>query len=92
MNPRIFELAEQATRKYDRLGFEIPFAQPNLEVFAELIVKKCLAQCEEVADSANRMTKSQFLTDAVLAWSVLGEIAGAKNCSARIKEHFGVES
>ena len=41
MNERIRELAEQATKKYDRLGNEIPFAQPDLEKFAELIVKEC---------------------------------------------------
>jgi len=39
MNERIRELAEQATKKYDRLGNEIPFAQPDLEKFAELIVR-----------------------------------------------------
>lgn len=41
MNERIKELAERATRKYDRLGCEIPFAQPDLEKFAELIVREC---------------------------------------------------
>ena len=41
MNPQIKELAEQATRKYDRLGNDIPFAQPDLELFAELIVREC---------------------------------------------------
>ena len=41
MNERIRELAEQATKKYDRLGNEIPFAQPDLEKFAELIVREC---------------------------------------------------
>jgi hypothetical protein len=41
MNERILELAEQATKKYDRLGNEIPFAQPDLEKFAELIVQEC---------------------------------------------------
>ena len=41
MNERIKELAEQATKKYDRLGNEIPFAQPDLEKFAELIVREC---------------------------------------------------
>jgi hypothetical protein len=41
MNERIKELAEQATKKYDRLGNEIPFAQPDLEKFAELIVEEC---------------------------------------------------
>jgi hypothetical protein len=41
MNERIRELAEQATKKYDRLGNEIPFAQPDLEKFAELIIREC---------------------------------------------------
>jgi len=39
MNERIRELADEATKKYDRLGNEIPFAQPDLEKFAELIVR-----------------------------------------------------
>jgi hypothetical protein len=42
MNERISELAEQATKKYDRLGNEIPFAQPDLEKFAKLIVRECI--------------------------------------------------
>jgi hypothetical protein len=42
MNERIRELAEQATKKYDRLGNEIPFAQPDLEKFAQLIVRDCM--------------------------------------------------
>lgn len=42
MNERIKEILEQATRRYDRLGCEIPFAQPDLEKFAELIVKETL--------------------------------------------------
>jgi hypothetical protein len=42
MNERIKELAEQATKKYDRLGNEIPFAQPDLEKFAQLIVFECV--------------------------------------------------
>jgi hypothetical protein len=47
MNERIKELAEEATRKYDRLGNEIPFPQPDLEVFAGLIIKECMRQVEE---------------------------------------------
>jgi len=42
MNKRIKELADEATRKYDRLGFEIPFAQPDLELFAKLIIRECV--------------------------------------------------
>ena len=41
MNERIQLLAEQATRKYDRLGNDIPFAQPDLELFAQLILHEC---------------------------------------------------
>jgi hypothetical protein len=47
MNERIRELAEQATKKYDRLGNEIPFAQPDLEKFAELIVFECVGLCSD---------------------------------------------
>jgi hypothetical protein len=47
MNHQIRILAEQATKKYDRLGNEIPFAQPDLEKFAELIVAECMRQVEE---------------------------------------------
>jgi len=43
MNHQIRILAEQATKKYDRLGNEIPFAQPDLEKFAELIVQECIS-------------------------------------------------
>jgi hypothetical protein len=42
MNHQIRILAEQAIKKYDRLGNEIPFAQPDLEKFAELIVLECI--------------------------------------------------
>ena len=47
MNERIRQLAEQATKKYDRLGNEIPFAQPDLEKFAELIVRECAAEADK---------------------------------------------
>jgi len=90
MNHQIRILAEQATKKYDRLGNEIPFAQPDLEKFAELIVQECVAQCERVATDADAMTKSKFVTDAGRQLHE-GMWGGAKNCAAGIKEHFGVE-
>lgn len=42
MNGKILELAHAATQKYDRLGFENPFAQPDLEDFAHLIINECV--------------------------------------------------
>jgi len=61
-----------------------------LEKFAELIVRECITQCEQVAIDANAMTKSKFVTDAGLVLHE-GAWGGAKNCSEQIKLHFGVE-
>lgn len=47
MKTKILELANEATRKYDRLGFEIPFAQPDLQDFADLIIKECINAVKE---------------------------------------------
>jgi hypothetical protein len=86
MNEKIKELAEQATRKYDRLGFEIPFAQPDLELFAELIVKECtglLNQREEemwkqgTSNPSNQAKKTRSDECNIMA--------------KYIKDHFGVE-
>jgi len=46
MNPKLLELAELATTKYDRLGFEIPYAQPDLEAYGLLIINECISAIE----------------------------------------------
>ena len=91
MNERIKQLAEQAGLLQFVNGMTRYRQQHKLEKFAELIVKECLAQCEQVASEADAMTKSEFVTDAgrMLHEGMWG---GAKNCSGQIKEHFfGVE-
>ena len=87
MNERYKELAEQANLKLDELSDDtfIP-----LEKFAELIVRECMAQCEQVAEDADVMAKSTFVTD-VGRMIHDGAWGGAKNCTAQIREHFGVE-
>jgi len=75
MNERIRELAEQATKKYDRLGNEIPFAQPDLEKFAELIVRECIS----IVDDAERGGSNDIWDNAV------------KFIRRDLQEHFGVE-
>jgi hypothetical protein len=62
----------------------------NFEKFAELIVRECMAQCEQVAEDADAMAKSTFVTD-VGRMIHEGAWGGAKNCTAQIREHFGVE-
>ena len=76
MNERIRELAEQATKKYDRLGNEIPFAQPDLEKFAELIVRDCM----DVVDGYTKQRTFDTHYDAVEQIEALFGI-----------KHFGVE-
>ena len=61
MNEQIKLLAEQATIKYDRLGFEIQFAQADLEQFANLILFECVKLAVFNGDSATaRAIKEHF--------------------------------
>ena len=63
MNHQIRLLAEQATKKYDRLGNAIPFAQPDLEKFAELIVLECaviVGSMEEPHQDIAKLIKQHF--------------------------------
>jgi len=88
MNERIRQLAEQATKKYDRLGNEIPFAQPDLEKFAELIVEECVELCETAAyaprPALNPTPVEQYAF-------IIGEGNMAVNLAKQIRKHFGVE-
>jgi hypothetical protein len=82
MNERIRELAEQATKKYDRLGNEIPFAQPDLEKFAELIVMECISIVEPTQHHK------------AFAQGYVGGVDGLELLDSKvkkIKQHFGVE-
>jgi hypothetical protein len=93
MNKRIQELAEQATTIVDMVGpqgYTSSYANFNKEKFAELIVRECIAQCEQVATDADAKSKSKFVTDdgRMLHEGMWG---GAKNCSGQIKQHFGVK-
>jgi hypothetical protein len=86
MNERIRELAEQ-TGWAEHIRYKP--TRIEIEKFAELIVKECIAQCEQVATAADAKSKSKFVTDdgRMLHEGMWG---GAKNCSGQIKEHFGV--
>ena len=91
MNKRILELAEQA-EKYadDNFKGQPTYSEAYDSKFAELIVRECIAQCEQVATAADAKSKSKFVTDdgRMLHEGMWG---GAKNCSVQIKQHFGVE-
>jgi len=59
------------------------------EKLVELIVRECVAQCEQVAKDADTISKSTFVTD-VGRMIHEGMWGGAKNCTAQIQTHFGV--
>jgi hypothetical protein len=88
MNERIQKLAKQAGLEGSNGHYEYDWFDPDK--FAELIVRECITQCEQVATDANAMTKSKFVTDAGLVLHE-GAWGGAKNCSEQIKQYFGVE-
>ena len=50
MNPRIKELAEQATQKFSRFGERDSWEK----LFAELIVKECIVMADEFELDVNR--------------------------------------
>ena len=92
MNERIQLLALQAGMGETKLGVGkiYQFYGDGLERFAELIVQECVAQCEQVAADADAMAESRFVTD-MRRQLHEGRWSGAKNCTAQIREHFGVE-
>ena len=85
MNERIEELEAQCwePKQYGPPWF-------NSQKFAELIVRECITQCEQVATAADAKSKSKFATDdgRMLHEGMWG---GAKFCSGQIKQHFGVK-
>jgi len=89
MNERIAELYKQAhlgTKDADGKNPQYFSA----EKFAELIVQECINCCDEVANEADAMKDSKFVTDAgrMLHEGMWG---GATNSAVTIKNRFGVE-
>jgi len=80
MNERIRELAEQAGVNLSSFQFsgtptKYEVAESELEKFAELIVRECVAVVDDMADPED--SDPYF-------WTI-------QNASQKIKQHFGVE-
>ena len=83
MNERIRELADEAA-KYSAIMFLQTGENGNklfVEKLAELIVWECAKRCEGIAVK-NQVEETTYAA---------GKKAGAFECSADLKEHFGVE-
>ena len=89
MNERIDELMIQAGARFEFLH-GVHYDDFQYRKFAELIVQECIAQCEQVAADAYVMADSKYVTDMGRHLHE-GMWGGAKNCTAQIREHFGVE-
>jgi hypothetical protein len=84
MNERILKLAKQSgMRSPDLFKLTVShMSTDTLEKFAELIVAKCVAQCEFVAGQAEITNTGEMARKTK---------ATANNCAFLIKEYFGVE-
>jgi hypothetical protein len=84
MNKRILKLAKQSgMRSPDLFKLTVShMSTDTLEKFAELIVAKCVAQCEFVAGQAEITNTGEMARKTK---------ATANNCAFLIKEYFGVE-
>ena len=99
MNERIKKLAIQAGFNLDNDPIDGHSFNHEIKKFAELIVKECISQCEQVVADTDTKSKVAFVTDAGRQFYVTdagrrfykGMWSGAKNCSEHIQEHFGVE-
>jgi hypothetical protein len=64
-----------------------PVQRADIEQVVEHIVARCVQQCEQVATSADWMTKSEFVTEhgRMLHEGMWG---GAKTCALEISDYF----
>ena len=91
MNERIKELLTKAGAHENWNDADWYNVSPEIiEKFTELIVQECINCCDEVANEADAMKDSKFVTDAgrMLHEGMWG---GATNSIATIKNRFGVE-
>ena len=86
MNERIRELAEQAGHRYypssNSGPLRVEYLTPELEKFAELIVR----ECAELIDNKVTITAAETYDEVFVAKFDTKEL-----CAKQIREHFGVE-
>jgi hypothetical protein len=86
MNERILELAKQAGHRYypssNSGPLRVEYLTPELEKFAELIVR----ECAELIDNKVTITAAQTYDEVFVAKFDTKEL-----CAKQIREHFGVE-
>jgi hypothetical protein len=90
MNDLIEQLIEQAHVHSFRENYGRFNSSDFAEVLVDLVVRECMAQCEQVAADAAIMAKGMFVTPAGRTLHD-GMWGGARNCGDQIKEHFGVK-
>ena len=64
---------------------------PELEKFAELIVRECVRECKQEWYDTNNDPELNAETDTRMIGIKIGIKQGSLKCISRIKEHFGVE-
>ena len=88
MNDKFFEILSKSsgrtiTRPYNG-SLLIKLDLPELEKFAELIVKECIMLCEEWIEIDKDLKKTK-------SWVGVDPEIGPEFCIGSIKNHFGIE-
>ena len=88
MNDKFLEILSKSsgrtiTRPYDG-SLLIKLDLPELEKFAELIVKECIMLCEEWIEIDKDLKKTK-------SWVGVDPEIGPEFCIGSIKNHFGIE-
>ncbi len=89
MNDKFLEILSKSsgrtiTRPYDG-SLLIKLDLPELEKFAELVVKECIMLCEEWIEIDKDLKKTK-------SWVGVDPEIGPEFCIGSIKNHFGVEN
>ena len=88
MNDKFLEILSKSsgrtiTRPYDG-SLLIKLDLPELEKFAELVVKECIMLCEEWIEIDKDLKKTK-------SWVGVDPEIGPEFCIGSIKNHFGIE-
>ena len=89
MNDKFLEILSKSsgrtiTRPYDG-SLLIKLDLPELEKFAELIIRECIILCEEWIEIDKDLKKTK-------SWVGVDPEIGPEFCIGSIKNHFGVEN
>ena len=90
MNERIKDFLDEATEIHDDRNTGVSYPVVDYKIFAELIIRECATACDSVAEEADAMKDSKYVSEygRMLHEGMWG---GAQNCKVEILNRFEIE-